>query len=497
MRKIREALRLRAEGFSGRRVAQSLSVGRATISEYFRRADVEGLRWPLPDALSDADLEQRLFPYSPGEARGSVPQPDWTYVHAELRRKGVTLSLLWEEYRGVHPDGYGYSRYCELYTRWEGKLSPVMRQRHPAGERLFVDYAGHTVDVVCPKTGEVRTAQIFVATLGASSYTYVEATWTQSLPDWISSHVRAFEFFDGVPAQLVPDNLKAGVTQACFYDPAINRTYGDMANHYDTAIIPARPHKPKDKAKVEGAVLLAERWILARLRNQRFFGLDEVNAAIRPLLEQLNGKVSRHLGASRRDLFERLDRPAMKVLPVAPYVYAEWKQCRAGLDYHVDIGRHYYSVPHQLLKQKLWARITARTVEVYFKRQRVASHARTSGNHQHSTIRDHMPAHHRFREDWTPVRIGPNVEVFVDVVMRKRRHPEQAYRSCLGIIKLAKAFGNDRLDAACARALEINAHSYTSLHSILKNGLDRPRREPTTDGPAITHPNIRGADYFH
>jgi transposase len=504
MRKIREALRLRSDGFSGRRVAQSLSVGRATISEYFRRADVEGLSWPLPNDLSDADLEQRLFPYSPGEARGSVPQPDWAYVHAELRRKGVTLSLLWEEYRGVHPDGYGYSRYCELYTRLEGKLSPVMRQRHPAGERLFVDYAGHTVDVVCPKTGEVRTAQIFVATLGASSYTYVEASWTQSLPDWISSHVRALEFFGGVPAQLVPDNLKAGVTKACFYDPAINRTYGDMANHYDTAIIPARPHKPKDKAKVEGAVLLAERWILARLRNQRFFGLDEVNAAIRPLLEQLNGKVSRHLGASRRELFELLDRPALKPLPVASYVYAEWKQCRAGLDYHVDIGRHYYSVPHQLLKQKLWARITARTVEVYFKGQRVASHARTSGNHQHSTIRDHMPAHHRFREDWTPerirgqaVRIGPNVEMFVDVIMRKKRHPEQAYRSCLGVIKLAKAFGSDRLDAACARALEINAHSYTSLHSILKNGLDRPRRETTTDGPAITHPNIRGADYFH
>jgi transposase len=504
MRKIREALRLRSDGFSGRRVAQSLSMARATISEYFRRADVEGLSWPLPDALSDADLEQLLFPYSPGEARGSVPQPDWAYVHAELRRKGVTLSLLWEEYRGVHPDGYGYSRYCELYTRWEGKLSPVMRQRHPAGERLFVDYAGHTVDVVCPKTGEVRTAQIFVATLGASSYTYVETTWTQSLPDWISSHVRAFEFFGGVPAQLVPDNLKAGVTKACFYDPAINRTYADMASHYDTAIIPARPHKPKDKAKVEGAVLLAERWILARLRNQRFFGLDEVNAAVRPLLEQLNGKVSRHLGASRQELFERLDRPALKPLPVASYVYAEWKQCRAGLDYHVDIGRHYYSVPHQLLKQKLWARITARTVEVYFKGQRVASHTRTSCNHQHSTIRDHMPAHHRFREDWTPERIrgqaahlGLNVEIFVDVVMRKRRHPEQGYRSCLGVIKLAKAFGHDRLDAACARALEINAHSYSSLHSILKNGLDRPRREPTTDGPAITHPNIRGADYFH
>ena len=367
MRKIREALRLRADGFSGRQVAQSLAVGRATISEYFRRADVEGLRWPLPADLSDAELERRLFPYSRGEARRAVPQPDWAYVHAELRRKGVTLSLLWEEYRGVHPDGYGYSRYCELYTSWEGKLSPVMRQRHPAGERLFVDYAGQTVDVICPKTGEVRTAQIFVAALGASNYTYVEASWTQSLSDWTSSHVRAFEFFGGVTAQLVSDNLKAGVTKACFYDPAINRTYGDMASHYDTAIVPARPKKPKDKAKVEAAVLLAERWILARLRNQRFFGLDEVNAAIRPLLDQLNGKVTRHLGASRRDLFERLDRPALKPLPLASYVYAEWKQCRAGLDYHVDIGRHYYSVPHQLLKQKLWARITARTVEVYFK----------------------------------------------------------------------------------------------------------------------------------
>jgi transposase len=504
MRKIRDALRLSEQGLSPKKIGGSIGAGRSTVQEYLSRARVAGLCWPLPVGLSDGDLERLLFPRTAGDVRGSFAQPDWAYVHAELRRKGVTLMLLWEEYRGVHPDGYGYSRYCELYTRWEGKLSPVMRQRHPAGERLFVDYAGQTVDVVCPKTGEVRTAQIFVATLGASNYTYVEATWTQTLTDWISSHVRALEFFGGVPEQLVSDNLKAGVTKACFYDPAINRTYGDMASHYDTAIVPARPRKPKDKAKVEGAVLIAERWILARLRNQRFFGLDEVNAAIRPLLDQLNGKVTRHLGASRRDLFERLDRPALKLLPIAPYVYAEWKQCRAGLDYHVDIGRHYYSVPHQLLKQKLWARITARTVEVYFKGQRVASHARTSGNRQHSTHRDHMPAHHRFREDWTPerirrqaARVGPNVGTFVDVIMRKRQHPEQGYRSCLGVLRLSKAFGPDRLDAACSRALEINAHSYTSLHSILKNGLDRKPRTRATDEPAITHPNIRGADYFH
>lgn len=504
MRKIRDALRLSSQGLSTREMSSSLAIGRTTLRGYLQRAHDAGVSWPLPDGLSDTALEQLLFPRTAGDTRGSFPEPDWTYIHTELRRKGVTLALLWEEYRGVHPDGYGYSRYCELYRKWEGKLSPVMRQRHPAGERLFVDYAGHTIDVACSQTGEIRTAQLFVATLGASNYTYVEASWTQSLPDWISSHIRAFEFFGGVTAQVVSDNLKAGVTKACFYDPEINRTYAEMADHYGTAVVPTRPRKPKDKAKVEGAVLIAERWILARLRNQRFFSLDEVNAAIRPLLDQLNDKVTRHLGASRRDFFERLDQPALKALPIEPYEFAEWKQCRAGLDYHVDIGRHYYSVPHQLLKQKLWARITARTIEVYFKGQRVASHMRTSGNRQHSTQREHMPAHHQFRTDWTPERIrrqaaklGANVEAFVEVIMRERKHPEQGYRSCQGVMRLSKTFGRERLDAACNRALEINARSYSSLHSILKNGLDRKARTRTTDEPAITHPNIRGADYFH
>jgi len=495
MRKIREALRLSHEGLSTRVMASSLAIGRTTLREYLSRARDVGLSWPLSSEITDAELEQLLFPRRPAGSSQPIPLPDWAYVHAELRRKGVTLLLLWQEYREVHPEGYGYSRYCELYTRWEGKLSPVMRQRHPVGERLFVDYAGHTVDVADPQTGEVRTAQIFVATLGASNYTYVEATWTQSLPDWISSHVRAFSFLGGVPAQVVPDNLKSAV---------INRTYGDMAAHYDTAVIPARPRKPKDKAKVEGAVLLAERWILARLRNQTFFGLDELNAAIRPLRDQLNNKVTRHLGASRRALFEGLDKPALKPLPAAPYVYAEWKKCRAGLDYHVDIGRHYYSVPHPLLRQELWARITARTVEVYHKGQRVAAHQRTSGNRKHSTIRDHMPANHRFRTDWTPerirtqaARIGPNVETFVEMVMRKRRHPEQGYRTCMGVLRLTKTFGAARLDAACERALHINSYTYQSLHSILKNGLDRTPRRRATDEPAISHPNIRGAGYFH
>jgi transposase len=504
MRKIREVLRLAAQGLSTREMASSTGVGRTTLREYLYRARSAGLSWPVPDDLSDGDLERMLFPRAAGGTRGHIPQPDWAYVHAELRRQGVTLSLLWEEYRAVHPGGYGYSRYCELYTRWEGRLSPVMRQRYAAGETLFVDYAGATIDVVCPETGEVRAAQLFVAALGASNYTYVEASWSQKLPDWIASHTRALAFFGGVPGQIVSDNLKAGVTKACFYDPAINRSYADMAAHYDTAVVPARPRRPRDKSKVEAAVLLTERWIVARLRNRRFFGLDELNAAIRELRDRINGKVTRHLGASRRDLYEKIDKPALKPLPREPYVYAEWKQCRAGLDYHVDIGRHYYSVPHQLLRQKLWARITARTVEIFHNGQRVAAHARTSGNRQHSTCREHMPPNHRFRADWTPerirrqaARIGPHAQAFVEVVMRERRHPEQGFRTCLGVIRLAKSFGRDRLEAACERALLINARSYSSLHSILKNGLDRAPRTRATDEPAITHPNIRGADYFH
>jgi transposase len=341
MRKIRDVIRLSAEGLSTRQMAASLAIGRTTLQGYLERAQEAGLSWPLPPEMSDADLERLLYPRTAREAARRAFQPDWAYVHRELRRKGVTLRLLWEEYRADNPEGYGYSRFCELYTRWEGKLTPVMRQRHPAGERLFVDYAGATIDVIDPETGEVRAAQLFVATLGASNFTYTEATWSQALPDWISSHVRAFFFFGGVAAQVVPDNLKAGVTKACFYDPEVNRTYADLAAHYDTAVVPARPRKPKDKAKVESAVLLVERWILARLRNRQFFSLEEVNAAIRPLLDRLNNKVSRHLGASRRQLFEQLDRPALKPLPAEPYVYAEWKTCRAGIDYHIAIGRHY------------------------------------------------------------------------------------------------------------------------------------------------------------
>jgi transposase len=508
MRKIRDALRLHGDGLSKRKIAASLNIGPTSVGEYLRRARRAGLSWPLPDDLSDAALERLLFP-PPGDLPSHQrPRPDWALIHRELSKAGVTLSLLWEEYRAAHPDGYGYSRFCDLYRAWKGKLNPTMRQAHVAGEKMFVDYAGATVEVICGLTGEIRQAQIFVAVLGASNYTYAEASWTQSLPDWIGAHRRAFEFFGGVARQIVSDNLKSGVIKACFYEPQVNRTYAEMATHYGTAVVPARPRKPRDKAKVEVGVQVVERWILARLRNRRFFSLAELNQAVRALLGDLNGRVTRHLGASRQALFEELERPALRPLPAAPYVYAEWKERRAGLDYHVEVDKHYYSVPHNLLRQKLWARFTDRTVEIFYRGKRVACHLRGAPNRRHTTLRDHMPSAHRRFADWTPGRmrcqaaaVGPNAQALVDIIMRERPHPEQGFRSCIGILRLAKAHGNDRLEAACARALQIGARSYSSVSSILKNNLDRRKPPASTKGaadePAIEHPNIRGPRYFH
>ncbi len=510
MRKIRDVLRLHATGLAKRQIAVSLDIGRTAVRDYIDRARRAGLNWPFPEDLVDEDLDRLLYPpasvVSAQKRSQGRPQPNWPLVHQELKRPGVTRSLLWQEYRGVHPDGYSLSQFCDLYRAWRGKLAVTMRQTHRAGEKMFVDYAGPTMEVIDPDTGEIQTAQIFVATLGASSYTYAEATWTQALPNWIGSHSRAFAYLGGVPAQVVPDNLKSGVVKACLYDPEINRTYADMAAHYDTAIMPARPRKPRDKAKVEVGVQLVERWILARLRNRRFFSLAELNQAIRELLEDLNGRVTRHLGASRRQLFEEIDRPALKPLPDQTYQYAEWKQRRAGLDYHVEVAKHYYSVPHALAKHKLWARITDRSVEIFHNGRRVAAHMRGSGNRRHTTVDKHMPSSHRRYAQWTPARIrsqaafiGPNTETLVDVIMRNRPHPEQGFRSAIGILRLAKTHGTERLEAACERALEIGAASYSSVASILKNNLDRRQPSPkrTTDEPAIDHTNIRGPRYFH
>jgi transposase len=489
---------------SKRKIAASLGVSATAAGDCIRRARRAGLGWPLPEGLTDEALEVRVYPPPAVMAKDRRPRPDWAAIHRELRRPGVTLQLLWEEHRAAYPDGYGYSRFCELYRAWEARLSPTMRQSHVAGERLFVDYAGTTLEVIDGLTGEVMTAQLFVAVLGASSYTYAEATWAQGLSDWIGSHTRAFAFIGGVSAMVVSDNLRSGVTKACFYEPAVNRSYAEMAAHYDTAVVPARPYKPRDKAKVEVAVQIATRWITAKLRNRSFFSLPELNATIAELVTQINNRVSRHLGASRRALFEDLERSALKPLPAEPYVFAEWKECRVGLDYHVEIEKHYYSVPHPLLRERVWARITARTVEVFHRGRRVAAHVRSSSNRKHTTVREHMPSSHRRYADWTPERlrrqageIGRHTSALVEIILRERTHPEQGFRACVGILRLAKTYGRERLEAACGRALEIGARSYSSVNSILKTNRDRQLPATPADGPAIAHDNIRGPTYFH
>src|SRR6516162_4416432 len=387
MRKVREVLRLKyACGTSERVIARSVGIGRTAIGEYIRRAAVIGITWPVPEDLDDAALESKLFAPAGYNPPRSKALPEWGHIHAELRRRGVTLALLWEEYRGNHPDGYGYSRFCDLYVEWRHGITATMRQTHAAGEKLFVDFAGDTLPVFDALTGEVRAVKIFVAVLGASNYTYAEARWSEALPEWISAHVNTFAFLGGVPKAVVCDNLKAGVTTASRYEPGINRTYQDLAAHYGTAILPARPYRPRDKAKVEGAVLIVERWILARLRNRRFLSLSELNGAIRELVADLNDRLMRKLGKSRREFFTEVDRPALKPLPAEPYQYAEWRRARVAPDYHVEVQGHFYSVPSRLIRQLVEVRITQTTIEVFHRGVRVASHARSAMPRHHTTI---------------------------------------------------------------------------------------------------------------
>lgn len=503
MRKIEEVLRLSASGLSNRNIAHICQIGRTTVSDYLRRASAAGLSWPLPADLGEAEVEALLFPV-PRPSSDPRPLPDWSRIHQELKKKGVTLALLWEEYKAVYPDGYQYSQFCELYRRWRGTLKVWMRQKHRAGEKLFVDYSGKTVDIVDPVTGETKQAQIFTAVLGASNYTYAEATWTQSLPDWIGSHQRAFDYFGGVSELVIPDNLRSGVSKACLYDPDINPTYQDLANHYETAILPARSGKPKDKAKVEAGVLLVQRWILAALRNRTFFSLTELNEAMAGLLEKLNNKPFKKLPGSRKSLFESLDKTALKPLPQSPYQYAQWKKARVNIDYHIEIDRHYYSLPYQLAGKKLDIRITSNTIECFHKGRRVASHQRMYRPWAYTTLPEHMPRNHREYLKWTPSRllnwaakIGPSTARLAQNVMDSKPHPQQGFRTILGILRLEKAYDADRLEAACQRALYIKATSYRSVASILKNGLDKKQAlEREDESPPLSHTNIRGAEYY-
>lgn len=506
MRKIKEVLRLKFElGRGGREIARSCGISHSTVLDYLQRAAAAGVSWPLAEGLTETALEERLF------ASAALPPtrdlPDFQHVYDELRefRKfNLTITQLWVEYKERHPSGYQYTQFCEHYRRWQGKLDYVMRQEHRAGEKVFVDYT-EGLHVTDPRTGELIPTQLFVAVWGHSNYTYAEASASEKLPCWINSHVRGFAYFGCVPRAVVPDNLKSGVKSPDYYDPEINPTYAELAAHYGTAVLPARVRKPRDKAKVEAGVLVAQRWLLAVLRHRTFFSVAEMNAAIRELLERLNGRKLRRLGKSRRELFEAADRPAALTLPEREYQFAEWVKARVNVDYHVEAQRHYYSVPFRLIHEVLDVRLTATTMEAFHKGERVAAHARSYVVGAHTTLKEHMPPEHRHYAEWTPSRIlawagktGPATAALADKIMASKTFPEQGYRACLGIIRLGQRYGAERLEGACGRALRFNAVSFRSVKSILARGLDQQaERKPAQQTTLPFHENIRGGDYYH
>ena len=502
--KLREILRLGIKHQLGNReIARSCSVSHVTVGAYLRQVKELSLTWNDIEVMDESKLRQAVQGAHSIDSKKTRPKPDCEYIHKELRKKGVTLQLLWEEYKEKHPDGYQSSQFGDLYRKWKGTISPWMRQNHKAGDKLFVDYAGHTVPIQNPQTGQIHQAQVFVAVLGMSNYTYAEATWDQTLPNWIGSHINTFEFFAGVPRLLVPDNLKSGVKKADRYDPDINPTYYEMASHYSTAVFPARVRKPKDKAKAEVAVQIVERWILAALRNRTFFNLHSLNHEIRLLLEKLNEKPFKKLSGSRSSWFHSMEKAALLPLPEVRYEVAEWKDARVNIDYHVELNQHYYSVPYQLVRHEVRIRHTKNIVEIFHEGKRIASHRKNSFKGGHTTIAEHMPTAHRAQMEWNPSRIlrwaekvGKSTMSVVHTILHSRKHPEQGYRSCLGILRLRKHYGNERLEAACGRAVEYGECRYKYIRTILEKGLDKQASDLPDTQPQLNHQNVRGGTYF-
>jgi transposase len=503
---LRQLIQLQASGMSSRNIARALTLSPGAVSKYRHAVLAAGLTWEEALKLEEAELEGRVWQACAMKPRCSVVMPDCAWIHTELKRhKHVTLHLLWDEYQATHGGAaLRYSAFCDRYRQWAKRLQRSMRQRHYAGEKLFVDYAGRTVPIYGASAEESYRASLFVGALGASGYAYAEATRTASLPDWLGSHVRMLEYYGASPTILVPDNPRVGVSKADRYEPQLQRSYEEMAGHFGIAVIPARPFRPRDKPKAELTVLLVCRWVLARLRHQRFFSLEELNAAILPLLKELNERPFQKLPGSRRSVFEALDRPAMRPLPSEPYVYAEWKRVRAAFDYHIDVDGHYYSVPHAFVGQELWARFGARTVEVFHRTERVSSHVRSYQRGAHTTTAEHMPRSHRAHAEWTPTRlinwgasIGVSTCAVVEHLLKSKPHPEQGYRACLGLLALARQYGQSRLEAASTLAVQLRSPTRKSVLSILQSGRDqRPTATPEElDLPE--HPNVRGPKYYH
>ncbi len=507
MRKIQEILRLHSDcKLTNRQIASSCLVSRSTVSDYIHRAQAAGLDWPLPCDMDEEKIEKLLFPSSSGRPKSASPAPDFATIHSKLKQKGMTLALLWERYKQDNQDGFQYSHFCDLYREWEKKVDVVMRQVHRAGEKLFSDFAGATLAVTNPHTGEVLPAHIFVAAMGASSFTYAEAFWGENCEAWCLGHANAFAYMGGVSDQIVPDNPRAAVTKPSPYEPDIHADFHYMATFFGSAVIPARVRKPRDKAKVEAAVRVATMWIVAALRDRTFFSLPELNSAIRELLEKLNDRPFKKMPGSRRSVFETVDKPALKPLPDGRYEYTHIGYARAGLDYHISVDGHLYSVPYEHAKKKLEYRLTSKTLEVFLLGRRIASHPRLWIKGKPSTLKEHMPSHHKkYQElnvEWTPEKllswalaIGPATTEAVESIMNRKTHPEQGFRSSLGVIRLARTWGNERLEAASSRALSLNACSYKYIKLLLETGGDQRPAAPRLS-LTVVHDNVRGPIYY-
>lgn len=503
--KVKDIIRLTFESkLSQRQIANCLDLSRGVVHKYQHLSKSTGLDWATLKGMDDSALHRLIHQASQKEKPASrYVEPDCPKLHQELKKKGLTLQLLWEEYKEVYIEkSYSYPHFCRYYRDWLSTQKPSMRQVHVAGEKLFLDYCGPTVDIIDSSTGQVRSAQIFVCVLGASNYTYIEATWDQTLPNWIASNVRALEFFGGAPALFVPDNLKSAVTKAARYEPDINVTYADFARHYHAAVLPARPYKPKDKAKVECGVLVVERWVLARLRHLTFFGLAELNAAIIGLRTELNEKPFKKMPGSRKSQFEAIDKPALQALPERPYEYAEFKKARVQLNYHVQVKKHYYSVPFSYLKKEIDVRVTASTIECFFQGERIASHVHNYDEGYHyTTCKEHMPQNHRSYAEWTPDRflnwaqtIGlATKEIILCILTSKKAPIQQSYLTCMGLLQLSKKYDKDRLEAACQRSLQMGVATRANVALILKNGLEKTEiPEEKRPISILQHENIRG-----
>ncbi len=504
MRKISEILRQRyVFNHSYRQIANSLNISTSTISDYIGRAKAAGLTWPLPDGMTEEVLFSKLFLPTTTDNKKRV-QADWEQINKECHKKGMTLHLLWREYREQHPEGLGYSQFCFHYQQYKKTLNPVMRQCHKAGEKTFVDYAGMTMEWIEPSTGEIHTAQVFVGCLGASQRIFAEATASQKLPDWIASHIHMFEFFGGVTEMVIPDNLRSGVMKAHRYDPDINPNYQHLCEHYGTAVVPARIYTPKDKAKVENAVGIVERQLMAPLRHRTFTSLTEINVALKEGLKKLNSQPFQKMKTSRDELYQTVDKPALKPLPSSRYQYAQWEKVTVGMDYHVNFEGHFYSVPHQYLRQKIEIRATSKIVECFLKQQRIASHVRSHERYHHTTLTEHMPKAHQVHAEYSlnfiienAKKIGMNTITFVEHMLASRAFPQQAYRACYGLLRLEARFSATRLDKACAKGFLIGATRYQQIETMLKNQLEEvplPENKPIEN---LIHHNIRGAEYYH